>query len=155
MKNLKRFVAYFLYVVLVGCSIVWANAYEIALKNDLSRGFELFIIWASLPTFIGLILALPRFIVTIQKPGIWTFDWVKFIAVGLPSFLAAGATSIFWVISFWVISFLHQYMPFLFNNSILTTTGGIVFGYVLLTAFKKKSPNSLTLSEADDGVPLQ
>lgn len=150
MKKLKRFMAYFLYVVLVGYSIIWTNAHVIALKNDLSRGFELFIIWASLPTFIGVVLALPRFIVTIQKPGTWTFDWVKFIAVGLPSFLAAGATSIFWV-----MPLLYQYMPFLLNNSILTTTGGIVFGFVLLTAFEKKSTNSSIPPKADDGVPIQ
>lgn len=148
MNNVKRFIAYFLYVVLAGYFIVWANAYKIALKNEMSP--MLFIFVALLPIFIGLLLALPRFISVIRKPGVWAFDWLKFSVVGLPSFLAAGAMSIFWT-----VSFLHKYMPFLFNNSILTTTGGIVFGYVLLTSFKKVSPNRSILSETDERVPFR
>jgi len=148
MKNLKRFMAYFLWILLVGCFIVWAKLYKIVLNNEMNPMILLFVML--LPIFIGLLLALPRFVSVILKPGVWTFDWAKFIAVGLPSFLVAGAMSIFWV-----IPFLHKYMPFLYNNSILTTTGGIVFGYVLLTSFEKVTPRSSTLSEADNVVPLQ
>jgi len=136
--------AYFLWVVLVGCFIVWAraNLYKIALNNEMNPMIFIFVM--ILPILIGLLLALPKFVSVILKPGVWTFDLVKFIAVGLPSFLAAGAMSIFWVI-----------LPSLFKSSILATTGGIVFGYVMLTSFAKVSPNSSTLYETDDVVPHQ
>ncbi len=148
MKSLKRFMAYFIYVVLVGCFIVWANSFKIALQKEMNPIISIFVML--LPILIGLLLALPELYSVITKKGIWSFDWLKFIVVGLPSFLAAGAMYIFWS-----ISFLHQYMPFLYNDRILSTTGGIVFGYVLLTSFQKVSPSITTSTETDDMIPLQ
>lgn len=145
-KSLKRLVAYFIFVVLVGCFIVWANSFKIALKNEMSPFLIIFVML--LPIFIGLVLALSRFISAIQKTGVWTFDWVKFIAIGLPSFLAAGSMFIFWA-----ISFLHKYMPFLFNNAILSTTGGIVFGYVFLSSLNNPEQNTHLFRKVVTTIP--
>lgn len=135
MKSLMRFMAYFGYCILIGCLMVSANAYKAALKTEMIRDLEykpmFFIIVLLLPIFIGLLAALPRFILKTQKPGKWTFDWIKFAAIGLPCFVAAGSTSI-------LSTIVWTHFPILFNNSVLATAGGIVFGYVLLNSIEKK-----------------
>ncbi|UOQ92149.1 hypothetical protein MUO14_16855 [Halobacillus shinanisalinarum] len=100
--------------------------------------FELFpvIIFAAIfPVVIGLFLRLPKLIIEIKENKQWTFDWVRFIAIALPSLyiitmsilpyssLGEGSISIPEVI--------------LIGSPTVTTIAGIVFGYVLLDSFKK------------------
>ncbi|WP_245804788.1 hypothetical protein [Halobacillus hunanensis] len=100
--------------------------------------FELFpvIMFAAIfPIVIGLFLRLPKLIIEIKENKQWTFDWVRFIAIALPSLyiitmsilpyspLGQGSISIPEII--------------LIGSPTVTTIAGIVFGYVLLDSFKK------------------
>jgi hypothetical protein len=66
----------------------------------------------------------------------WTFNWIKVIAIGIPTLYIALLP---------ILSFTSFGMDFLFakeliliENKTLITTAGIVFGYILLDSFKNK-----------------
>ncbi|MDD2586973.1 MAG: hypothetical protein PHT79_09240 [Syntrophomonadaceae bacterium] len=152
MKNLKRFVIYFVYFSTVSYLIIRGGQYFQYLKNleplKFSTGHHIWF-WVLFPVFIGLLAALPQFILKNKKPGSWGFDWIIFLAVGLPT-LYVSITPL-------VIPIFKNRWPFgifiMFHTKFLPIFG-LILGYVLLTAFEKVSPTSSKLSE-DDGVPLQ
>lgn len=142
-NNLKRFLGYFLYMVFIGFVLYWAGVYEHYLKELVRKTYETRIMLhyrVSFPVILGVLLALPRFISTARNPGQWCIDWVKLLAVSLP-FLYA----VFFVLTYF--SPLGSLFPGwlmrpgreLFSISpIPITVFGIIFGYTLLSAVKKK-----------------
>ncbi|WP_162287800.1 hypothetical protein [Indiicoccus explosivorum] len=88
------------------------------------------------PVVIGILLRLPTFLLEVKEKKITSFDWSKFIAVGVPAF----------------VLLVMLFLPFLpplggsaivrtiaaFSVSTVPTITGIVFGYVLLDSFRTK-----------------
>lgn len=87
------------------------------------------------PIVIGLFMRLPKLIIEIKQHKRWTFDWIKFIAIALPSFC---------VISIWFLPLLPFGEDFyripniiLVGSPMIQIIAGIVFGYILLDSLKK------------------
>lgn len=137
LQNLKRFVAYLFYVFIMGYLVIWGIGFQRILKADVIKNFEwtpASIIFPILfPILIGMLIALPQFIVTSRKLGTWGFDWIRFLAVGIPAL----------VISLSVISVtgLMNWIPLytlLCYSPVLQIVSGILFGYNFLASFGKQ-----------------
>ncbi|WP_443258476.1 hypothetical protein [Virgibacillus sp. L01] len=70
-------------------------------------------------------------IIEIKVKKLRGFDWIKFVAVGIPALFIAIAPILIYRNLFFVNDLI------LYGNTTLTTTAGIVFGYVFIDSFKK------------------
>lgn len=135
---MKRFLNYFAWVLLIGFICYFGSRYYIDLKSNAKVTFNsnsVVIYKIMFTIFIGMLLKLPMLLKEIQLQKKWTFDWVKLLAIGIPS-LYIITTSI------WVNTSFGQ--RFLFGDSLriiistpFTTVAGIVLGYCLLDILKK------------------
>ncbi|WP_249872660.1 hypothetical protein [Oceanobacillus saliphilus] len=87
------------------------------------------------PIVIGLFLRLPRLLIEIKENKQWTFDWVKFIAIALPSL---------YIISMSILPFLQLgegsiKIPeiIMVGSPTIQIIASVVFGYILLDSLKK------------------
>lgn len=138
-EALAKLLANFIYVIIVGFVLFSGAGYlELAKKTAGSTysGYPVLFCMTFFPVLIGILLALPNFISTAWKPGIWGFDWIRFIAVWLPAFYITVFTLL-------TLTSVGQYLPLggyiLSKNLIPHTVAGVVSGYLLLALFKKKS----------------
>jgi len=139
--DIKRFIGYLLYVAALGCFVIIADNFEKHLKFIYQSTYNLTNLWLFLsiaPMLFGFLLAFPRLIQTIMKEGSWKIDWILLLSAGLPSLLIA-ITPIMCLAQSVLYS---QHALFIFGlHPNLITLSGIIFGYVLLVAFKKISPD--------------
>ena len=85
---MKRFFYYFGWTLGIGFIIFLGAKYQMRLELEAMATFELAqVVWFSsiFPIVIGILLKLPKFLNEIKQNKQWTFDWVKFIAIGFPS----------------------------------------------------------------------
>ena len=131
-SNIKRFLAYFLYVLLLAYLLIRADDYfnHLPMSSSTSAPIHL---WPALlfPVAVGLLLALPRLITTISQSGSWTYDWVLFLAVGLPALVVQLLAC------FSLLPLLNPTGNITFYHGNLVSISGLVLGYILLAAFKK------------------
>lgn len=87
------------------------------------------------PIIIGLLLRLPKLIIEMKQNKLWTFDWIKFIAIGLPTL---------YIISMVILPFTPMgegsiKVPEILwiGSPTIQIIAGIVFGYTLLDCLKK------------------
>ena len=89
------------------------------------------------PIFIGFFLRLPKLIIEIKEKKQWSFDWIKFAAIGIPTLYIA-------IIPILVIYFGSEFIfarrLYMIGDTSFGSTAGIVFGYVLLDSLKKTNP---------------
>lgn len=135
---MKRFVYYFawtlaiVFIVYIG-TVIEANIVETARET-----YELFprvLFVAIFPVILGFLMRLPRFLLERKEQKFGGFDWLKFLAVGVPSLY-------FVVMTFLPYTSIGAEIPsfMMTSQTSLTTiayTAGIVFGYVLLDSFHK------------------
>ncbi|WP_232828048.1 hypothetical protein [Paraliobacillus sp. X-1268] len=94
------------------------------------------VIYATIfPIVIGLLLRLPKLIIEIKQNKQWTFDWIKFIAIGLPSFYII-AMSFLPFADLEAVSIKVPEMNMI-DNPTFHIIAGVVFGYILLDSLKK------------------
>ncbi|KAA0956374.1 hypothetical protein FQ085_12765 [Planococcus sp. ANT_H30] len=140
---MKRFFYYFIWTLVIGFLIYLGLYFQEQLVTKSQTTFTLYPLRAYIilfPIIIGLLLRTPKFILEIKERQNHSFDWIKFIAVGLPVFVIL------------VFSFMH-YLPnseswtpvfnmninlILYSGTTLPTIAGLIFGYVLLDSFKNK-----------------
>ncbi len=87
------------------------------------------------PILIGLLFALPKFVRILKVDGRLSYDWIRILAVGIPTLFGATVFLIYF-------SPLGAYFPFISILSIGTkfsTICGIVFGYLILSCFQKSN----------------
>jgi|SRR5699024_3730819 len=130
--SIKRFLYYFGWTIMIGFIIYWGMKYQSQLEETAKREFELFpvIIFAAIfPVVIGLLLRFPKLIIEIRENKQWTFDWVRFVAIALPSLF---------IITMSILPYSYPITEIiLIGGPTITTIAGIVFGYVLLDSVKK------------------
>lgn len=132
---MKRFFYYFGWTAGIGVIIFLGTAFQIRLEEEASRSFNLLpvlLFSALFPVFIGGLLRLPRLVMDIRENKPWTFDWVKFIAVGLPALYILILSIFPHVILTDVIARI-----IMLGNPLIQNVAGIVLGYVLLDCLKK------------------
>ncbi|KNB70538.1 hypothetical protein ADS79_16620 [Brevibacillus reuszeri] len=112
--------------------------YELVLVERAKETFNSFPsnLYSSLyPTLIGLLFALPKFVQVIKAEGRWNFDWIRIVAVGIPTLFGATVILIYF-------SPLGTYFPSISILSVGTkfsTICGIVLGYLILSCFQKSN----------------
>ncbi|WP_404460567.1 hypothetical protein [Sutcliffiella horikoshii] len=126
---------YFFWTMVIGFIYYAGSRYELHLLNEAQMNYNFWpqVIFAALfPILIGILLRLPRLIKEIQQEKTWSVNWLKLLAVGLPTLYV----SLVPVLS---LTGLFKYMPFAMDiiHLDLATLAGVVFGYVLLDSLKE------------------
>ena len=136
--HLIRFAGYFTYTVLIGYILFKGTQYQKFLDTLRFTDIDPVLIFSSLfPISIGMLLALPRFIHVFKKQGSWQFDWIKFLAIGLPAFyLTISPITLFPPFS--VYFPLYPGRLLLMYSMLPQIVSGITFGYLLLGLLHKK-----------------
>ncbi len=141
LNKIKRFVIYFIYILVVGYLIMKGNDFFRYLREVYLIKYDPTYLWiwfAVFPILVGILLALPYLLSIINKPGKLQFDWVKFLAVGIPSFYAA-ITPIYILICLNHPEFVLKLSDYIFMlHERLIVISGVVFGFVLVSSFYKK-----------------
>ncbi|WP_438311358.1 hypothetical protein [Sporosarcina sp. FA9] len=136
---MKRFIYYIAWTLIIGFIIYFGASYQFELRQIARETFDIssVLLYSSIfPICIGILIRLPGFIIEIKKNGKWGFDWIKFLAIGLPSICI--------LLIYISVSHLPQsILPFipqliLFGDSTIQVMAGVVFGYILLDSVKKK-----------------
>lgn len=135
---MKRLSYYLGWTIVIGFIIYAGARYQLLLQQKASANFTLMpiILYSFIFSIvIGILLRLPGLINEIKRNKQWTFDWIKFVAVGLPSFVIA----LFYVVMYYLPEGILSFVPqaiFLVSPTIQMLAGG-VFGFILLDCLKK------------------
>ncbi|MDR3587932.1 MAG: hypothetical protein P4L59_21865 [Desulfosporosinus sp.] len=134
---MKKLGSYLIYIVFLGLIVYWGAKYGGELKILAGRTFKPFpsMLFASFfPVVIGVLIAVPGFVLNLNKPGSWNLNWIRLVVIGLPSLFVTCAYLMFYanlgqylypVLSLWIL-----------NNEVITISG-IIFGYTVLASFDK------------------
>ena len=139
---MKRFLFIFFSTVVIGIIFYLGMNYQVKLREKSAIVFDLkpYIIFSSIfPIFIGMLLRLPKLIIEIKNKQKWSFDWIKFITIGIPSLYIALIPPLAFSYGT-ILLFSKAFM--LLGASTFTSIAGVIFGYVLLDSLK--SNNSFT-----------
>lgn len=141
-NNVKRFLGYLLYTILIALILYKCSAYEQLLKHWVAENYKPLPYQAYIsvyPIVIGFLIGLPKLICNIFKKGIWHFDLIKFIAVGLPTLLITTIPIVCFspFLNHSPITKLYTlfYQSFLLGPR---TIAGIVFGYLMCLVLYKR-----------------
>jgi len=134
---MKRFSFYFVSTIVIGYILYLTIGYQERLREEVAMTFNYmtFITPVTIfPIFLGLLLRSPKLILEIKEKKQWSFDWIKFVAIGIPS-LYIAMVPILQILFRMNLLFGKELR--LFGDPTFTTIAGIVFGYVLLDSLKK------------------
>ncbi|MCL6610963.1 MAG: hypothetical protein K6T66_05415 [Peptococcaceae bacterium] len=136
-QNIKRLVWYFVYMVLIIFILVKSTDLESQFKTFVARTYSYypFLFFQQYFCFaVGVLLAVPKFIITLMKNGSWYFDWVKFIAVGVPTFIV----SIFPILLYSPVGNYIPQIGLVISYSVYPQIiCAVILGYSLLSSFNK------------------
>lgn len=139
-KPIIRFLSYFAYIISIGYIVFKGTEYQKSLekiKLETYHAYPEMVFLSIFPIFIGILLAIPRFFKVFKKKGVWFFDRIKFIAIGLPTLYLAIFPAIFF-------SPIVAYIPQTIGNIMLMYSmfpqflSGIIFGYLLINVIDKE-----------------
>jgi len=139
MSKFMRFVGILLYVIFIAYAIRWGEEYLHLLRVERGATFNYYptaLFGIFYPITIGILIGLPRLLNQIKKDGYWKWDWIKFLAVGIPTFLFGIYPHLIY------LPILQQrapvFIPVIVSRSdILITFSGIVFGYFVISSLYK------------------
>ena len=144
---MKRFFYFFGWTIFIGF-IVYLGVkyqqfliYQEFLQNTQKESSSTFILMpVVLFTFlfsivIGIMFRLPKFIDELKQNKQWMFDWIKFIAIGLPSLCISLTHLLKFYLPEGITAFISQ--TTFFSDSTIQLIAGIVFGYVLIDSLKE------------------
>ena len=135
MKQLKRLIGIFLYVLFIGLTTGLGEYYGIHVRKTGSLSFNYYpglIILTLYPIIIGVLLGLPNFITEFRKQGTWKCDWVKLIAAGIPTlYISLYPALVYTPTSRYL--YLNIIQTVLASSKLIITLSGMAFGYLLLS----------------------
>lgn len=137
---MKRFSFYFVSTIVIGFILYLAMVYQERLRLEAAETFSYltFIIPVTIfPILSGLFLRTPKLMIEIKEKKQWSFDWIKFVAIGIPSLYMAMMPTL---LVFFGMNNLLFGNVLLLRDTTFTTIAGIVCGYVLLGSLKKTTP---------------
>ena len=135
---MRRFFYYLGWTIVLGIIIYSGAKYQFLLKQDYMKNIDAmsFILFSSIfPILIGILLRLPKLINEIKENRQWTFDWAKFIGIGLPSLCILSMYVLIFYLPESILSFIPQ--EIFLGNTTIQTIAGVVFGFILLDSVKK------------------
>jgi hypothetical protein len=133
---MKKFSVYFFSTLaLIACLIILAiiSNYlrEYIGKTFNTTPYAIYMFFS--PIFVGFLFAMPRLVYLRKQPGKLSFDWVRALAIGIPTlFIGVGLILFFF-------SPLEGLVPnlLIIKNMEVRLFGSMLFGYGLLTSIKK------------------
>lgn len=135
MSKSIRIVIYIIYISVIIFAAIMGERFNEYLFLLYSTCFKPSYFWflPVYPILIGCLIALPEFISKALKAGVWRFDWLRFLIVGIPSLYIAFT---------YVIYFGQRgnFLPFIYlliYSRQFYIISGIIFGYTLLASFNK------------------
>lgn len=137
-SNFIKFGSYFLYVLLMYFVLFKGGEISKDLQHYTASTYHVFpklLFEVIFPIIVGVLLAVPHLAVLSRKPGCWSYDWIKFCAVGLPTLFVTVLILLMYLIPGLN---LFRLAVVLLNSAIMQPLSGIVFGYILLASFRKK-----------------
>ncbi len=78
----------FLHVLIIGIAAGWGEYHLVFVRQEIKTTFNpypLAIFSTLYPIFIGILIGMPKLLNELKKEGIWKWDWIKSIAIGLPT----------------------------------------------------------------------
>lgn len=91
----------------------------------------------------GVFVALPEFYKKVWQTGIWSYDWIRFLVIGLPAICIAFMPAQPWATpindKLYILMVTYQPIPVI---------AGVLFGYVALMSLEKR--NVITAPEDKD-----
>jgi len=129
--KIKRFIGGLVYILIVMLLLFYG------FKQKTYHAYFLFPYYVVISILVGIGGAVPHLINEFEKDGTWFFDWVYFIAIGVPALYVAVSPILYF-------SPLGKYLP-KFGAIMLTDSAtphficGIIFGYILLSIFNKRT----------------
>ncbi len=137
MNKLMRFAGILLYVTLV--------IYALGLGEQLYKHFEMQVFsiyypWLLIrilyPIIIGILIGLPNLIGEMKKQGSWQWDWIKFLAIGIPAFIVGVYPALYYA---QILESLHlrQIIPTIYQTDTIIHLSNVVLGYYLVSTIYK------------------
>jgi len=145
-KRYKRVLPYLIYVIILYLLIYLATYigtyfYEIS-RSTFNRTPEA-IYTTFYPIVLGLYAGFPNLYKQLKKEGVWTVDWVKLLIIGIPSLFVALSYIILLLISEKGIAVSYPFPAIFAMYTAPRFLSSFIFGYILITSFKKKNITSL------------
>jgi len=147
-NKIKSIVGYLLYLIVLGIVISVGLKHQNNLFKQGGITYDLFDYYkfqTLFPLIIGAILSIPYNIKNFLKQGVWKFNWIRFIVLGIPTlyFVITPYLLLKQLISM-KFPFMKYIMGGYFGHSTPTLNAiiGIAAGYFVLTSFEKKSISS-------------
>lgn len=141
--KLKRFIGYFIYTLFIGYILAKGMQYDMHLKQITAKTYNMkpyAFFNVAFSVILGILMALPQFIKAWTKEGVWCFDWVRLISIGIPAFLLTITPLAYFNPPFATGRLLSQLWG-LFGYSLTPLAiSGVVFGYLLLSVIDKQQP---------------
>ncbi|MCG7346290.1 hypothetical protein MHZ92_19460 [Sporosarcina sp. ACRSL] len=134
---MKRFSFYFVSTVVIGYILYLAVGYQERLRLEAAETFNYLAFITPLTVFpicFGLLLRTPKLVLEMKEKKQWSFDWIKFVAIGIPSLYI---TMLPMLQALFGVKLLFGRVLLLGNPIAFTTIARIVFGYVLFDCLKK------------------
>lgn len=119
---------------MIGLIFYWGMNWRYQIEEAANAEYRLFpvVVFSIIFSIVmGMLCRFPQLMIDIKENKKWTFDWPKFIAVGLPTLLIL---ILYILSSLGIVPILHLIF---IGDSTLITIAGIVFGYVLLDSLRK------------------
>jgi len=130
--NMKRFIGYLAYILVLGYLTSLGMSLPISLKLKASTNLDLInlsIFYFCFPVILGILFAFPRFIAAVKERGNWQVDVVKCLAIGVPTFIWSVNNSLFGMTAANFLPDIPWMMPY--------PLSGIVLGFIVLDSVKK------------------
>lgn len=144
---MKKILLYLLYITVVLLFVYYGGMIGSYLRVDMGQTFmpyKMMIFSAVYPILAGKILALPGFITTFNKPGVWTFNISRFLIVGIPALLGTLGLVFFYLNPGGIGAKFFSWANIWGGQG--TTVCGVLFGYTLLSVMEKTEDRNIFIN---------
>lgn len=136
---MKRLIMYLLGSIIIISVLYIGTEMQLWLKGYSDEDFNFIpqiVFSVFFPIVVGMLLRIPQLVKEIKLKKRWSIDWIKLIAIGIPSlYLAALPLSIFIRLPIYHPMFLLKMIT---SGTIATTIAGVICGYILFDSLKEK-----------------
>ncbi len=134
---MKRFLSYLSWTLVIGIVLYYGMQLQEQIIEQSKMTFNPFprqAYIALFPVGIGLLINAPKVLLHMKNKTDWTYDWIKFAAIGLPTLYLVVMT----FLPFSPIGAGRVTLPMhvFFSETTVTTIAGLVFGYIALASFR-------------------
>lgn len=136
---MKRLIMYLLGSIIIISVLYIGTEMQLWLKGYSDEDFNFIpqiVFSVFFPIVVGMLLRIPQLVKEIKLKKRWSIDWIKLIAIGIPSlYIAALPLSIFIRLPIYHPMFLLKMIT---SGTIATTIAGVICGYILFDSLKEK-----------------